>query len=744
MPDFRRALARVVWLALFALCAPVAQADLEDDLGRSEVRIWAAPFEIASGRTLDELALVERLQRLGYERVSEAPDDPGEFFWGFDAFRIHRRSYRHDGRVAPAERIDLALDRDTTRVMGRLDERDGESRIEPLRDAFLEPEVLAESLTGRRAPRLPVDLDRLPERVWRPLLAAEDARFFDHVGVDGRSIARAMLVNLRAGEVVQGGSTITQQLVKNRDLTPERSLGRKVSEAVRSLMLEASYDKEEILESYLDHVYLGHVDGVAIHGYGRAARTYFSKRARELTLLEAATLAAMVQGPNRLDPVSHPERVRKRRDWVLSRLAELEWVPVEEIERLRGRPVRTKLSSPPRRDARHFLSWIAASAERELGERLEDGRGIVVETTLDAWLQERVEAHVGAHLARYRRVGLSGAAVVLDQRDGGVLAYVGGDPRDEGDAFDRARAARRQIGSTVKPLLLLEAFEECGNRDQLHQATLVADEPLTVDLSPGSWTPRNNDGRFRGVVEVRRALRHSYNVPFARIGLHCGLDEAARLLRELGLDPPAPPPPAITLGAVEASPVELAQAYTVFGGLGRGVDARAYERIEKPSGGRLVRAPRDSWRVVHRSTAYVVDALLADVVARGTGRGAALDGLRVVGKTGTTPRDAWFAGRADGVVVVVWFGVDEGRRLGLTASSAAAPLWRRIAADAAPSKPRFELKRPSSVVDRTIEPGSGRRAKWIFGSGEERLFRWVAQPPKDRWIRDDDPVPVVR
>lgn len=739
-------------LALAAL--PAIAQRLEDDLGRTESRVWSEAYPVPAGRTIDQAALVERLERLGYARVHEQPEWPGQYFWGHEVFWIYRRGFRHGGRWYEPELLGLQLERATGRILGGLDPA-GLAR--PLRDERerLEPELLAESLDEPRAPRLPIRIGELPEHAWRAVLAAEDARFFEHPGVDSRAVARALLANVRAGEIAQGGSTITQQLIKNRDLTPRRSLGRKVSEAVRALALEAEYDKREILEAYLNHVYMGHDEGFALHGLGTAARSYFSVHPRSLDLAQAATLAAMIQGPNRLNPERHPERARERRDRVLGRMEELGWASPTEVAAARRRPVRVDRTPPPPPPAQEFRDWVAALAAEGAGGRLDQGRGVVAETTLDPYLQARAEETVANHLDRLRRsypllrrVGLSAALVALDARTGAVLAYVGGDPEDRRDQLDRARLARRQVGSTIKPLVLLEAFEDCGSRAPLHPATRVADEPLELDLSGSrTWRPENYDGRFHGIVDVREALRESYNVPFVRIARHCGFAEVAARIERAGLSVPDDLPPAFVLGAIEASPLELVEAYTLFAAEGRRLRPYGVRRLAKPSGRQLERWRRDRDKVVRPATAYIVRDLMLDAVEAGTGQPADLQRLNAAGKTGTSSgaRDAWFVGQAGSVVTVAWIGLDRDGRLGLTGAQAAAPLWRRFMAEAAPARTAHAVDRPWGVVTKEVDPATGLRLSGLSRrGGHDELFRRGHVPPKDRLLRRDDPARVIR
>ncbi|HRC84922.1 MAG TPA: transglycosylase domain-containing protein, partial [Thermoanaerobaculia bacterium] len=650
--------ARCVISCLLLGLAAAARADepsansLEQDFGRSEVRVFASPFELPRGATLAQARVLERLARLGYHTAQgHSPQSPGEFAQSQGELWIFRRTHWRDGAWQPAARVGVRLGA-KGRILGP-----ATAPGEPAREEmpYLEGELLAESLSGDRAPRLPIHLADLPERVWRPLLAIEDSRFFDHPGVDYRAIARAVLANLLRGGVVQGGSTLTQQLVKMRDLTPKRTLGRKVSEAVRAVVLEAEHDKKEILESYLNHVYYGHVGGLAVHGIGAAARAYFSKEARTLSLAEAALLAGIIQSPNRLAPDRHPAEALARRNVVLERLAKLSWASAGEVAAARQSPLGLKLSPPEAGGGQAFLGWLNEIAQREVGGRLEKGRGVVMETTLDPLAQQALEAAAATqldHLRKaYRRLGrqpLSAAAVILEAGSGRVLAYLGGDPRQSRGGFDRARSAHRQPGSTVKPLVLLEAFERCGERGPVFPSTRVLDRALELRLPDSGqvWKPANNDGRFRGTVTLRQALEASLNVPFVRLARWCGFSATAERLREAGLTLPEPVPPAFSLGAVETTPLELAQAYTVFGRLGRVSEPRPLTRISNSEGWALARFKAKDHRVASAATAWLVRDLMRDAVEEGSGRAAAIPGVVIAGKTGTSSerRDAWFAG----------------------------------------------------------------------------------------------------
>jgi penicillin-binding protein 1B len=666
-------------------------------------------------------------------------------------FWIHRRAAHARGADRPALLLGLELDPRSGRIVARRSESGARRPLDE--DAWIEPEILAESLAGDRAVRLPIDLDALPEAVWRAVLAAEDARFFSHPGVDARAVARAALRNLRAGRVAEGGSTITQQLIKTRDLTPKRSLGRKASEAMRALALEAEHDKREILQAYLNTVYLGHSGGLAVHGIGAAARAWFSKPAANLSLAEAAALAGMIQAPNRLTPTDHAAALRPRRDWVLGRMAELGWATAGEVERARQQPVLARPTPPGDRTPRHLVQWVARHLEIEASWRSERGWGFLVETTVDPWLQDLAADAVGDGLAALRRAyprlraeRLQAALVALDARSGAVLAYVGGDPAAAPGAagVDRVRALR-QPGSVVKPFVVLEALDRCGRRAPLTASSRIADRPLTIETATGPWRPENFDDRFLGTVLLREAIAESRNVPAVRIARWCGFEATAETFARLGLDLPESPPPSFVLGAVEASPLAIARAYTVLATPGRVFEPFAVARVETSAGRGVDREGADDRRAASREAAYIVRDLLRTAVAEGTATGGALRGSDVAAKTGSSSllRDAWFAGHAGSVVAVVWVGLDGGGRVGLTGAQAAAPLWRAFMTGAVPARAPYDVERPRDIEERWVETGTGLLVAPGRAGARPELYRRGTLPDHRRWWRVDRPLPPI-
>lgn len=744
----RRYVAAAALLSLFFAAPPAGSFDLEHELGRNDVRILSGRATVPIGRTVVESRWLQRLESRGYRRVHEKPTAAGEYFFGHQTFWVFRQPFTIGGKDFPSALWGFALDR-----KGKISHAIADDRTPLPQDlVFLEPVLLSESLDADRALRTPLDISTVPEHVWRAVLAIEDHRFFEHRGVDGKAIARALLKNLKKGGVREGGSTITQQLVKNRDLSPKRSLGRKASEAVRALALEGEYSKEEILQAYLNNVYMGHVNGLGVYGFGSAAEVYFSRSVEDLDLAQAAALAALIQAPNRMHPARHPDRLLERRNIVLDRLSELGWIAHEQARSARGTPLGIRSSEPVGPIASALIRWTRELYHEEAPRRSRRGRGAVVESTLDPLLQRHAMSCVGQGLARLRRhhrierdSKLQAALVALDVVNGNILAYVASDPSNP-DSFDRVRTTRRQPGSLLKPLLLLEAFQACGAQSPLHPATRVADTRLTMSLPSGPWSPQNPDGRFREAVEIRDALTQSLNIPFVRIARHCGFDRMAARVRSAGIDVAADPPPAFVLGAVEASPLQILRAFTVFATPGDTTRPRPVTRISRPSGRGIERFGIKHDRVTGGGSAYLVNWLLHRATLEGTAQGVRIEGIDVAAKTGTSSggRDAWLVGMAGSVMAVVWVGHDDNLPLGLSGAASAGPIWRQFMEVAALARPDRDVPRPKKIREAYVDRKRGLRVRSGKNDARLCLFRKGTLPRKDRPILRDRPEAVIK
>jgi len=533
-----------------------------------------------------------------------------------------------------------------------------------------------------------VRLEELAPHLVKAVLAIEDHRFYEHFGVDPRGLLRAAWQNLRAGEVVAGGSTITQQLAKNLFLTPERSLRRKLQELALALWLEARLSKNEILTLYLNRVYLG----AGAYGVEAAARRYFGKSATQVTLAEASMLAGLLKAPSALAPTRDLEAARGRAAIVLERMAELGWITREQALAARARPA--VLAPETQTDlAGHFLDWVLDDLTEHLGKH---GRDLVVRTTLDRRLQLAAERALRAALAREGAVrGVEEGAIVVLDASGAVRAMVGGESYRT-SRLNRAANARRQPGSAFKPFLYLAALERGWTPE-----SPIEDRPIAI----GDWRPENIDGRYRGRVSLIDAFALSLNSAAVRLIRDVGPEAVVATARRLGVAAPLPAVPSLALGTAEVSLVELTGAYLPFATGGVRPTIHAVREVADDRGRVLYRFTGSSRRVIEPSTAATMQRLLAAVVERGTGRAARLDDRLVIGKSGTTQnyRDAWFVAAAGELVVGVWVGNDDGRPMqGVTGGTLPAKIAREVLRAVPPTAP------PAPALARAASPASGR------------------------------------
>lgn len=508
----------------------------------------------------------------------------------------------------------------------------------------------------------PADLDALPDYVPAAFIAIEDRRFYRHPGFDPIGMMRAMATNVRAGRVVQGGSTLTQQLAKNLFLTPDQNLRRKVQELMLAVWLEMKFSKKEILALYLNRVYFG----AGAYGIEAASQRYFDKSAKNLTVGEAALLAGLLKAPSRYSPVSESERAAARATVVLNEMEEAGVITAAQREQAVTQPVIVSRTLATQH-AQYFIDWLDKSIRSLVGEPTED---MVVETTLDLTLQTAAERSVRRILDRDAGKGVQQAALVALDGDGRVRAMIGGSSYADSQ-FNRAVDAKRQAGSAFKPFVYLAAVE-AGYTPQ----TPVVDQPITI----GNWSPRNYSGTFSGNMTLAQAVAQSTNTVAAYVADQVGRDSVARAARRLGIESRIGLEPAMALGAVEVSPIEMATAYDAFANGGRRVDAYGISRIRTPQG-RVIyqRQTGQSGQAINNPSLYYMNQMLRGVVTSGSGRSAAISGRDLAGKTGTTSdyKDAWFVGYTGGFVTAVWVGKDDNTAMrGVTGGSSPAAIWK--------------------------------------------------------------------
>ncbi|MBP7148311.1 MAG: transglycosylase domain-containing protein [Acidobacteria bacterium] len=688
----------------FALAGSGARAvrALREDAGDAPIEVLAAPRVLRAGDAVDLRQVQRELASLGYRERSRPPREPGEYRVRGGTLEVYGRLHEAPGgrQAARFARVSAAAGR-VESVRDASGRRLASFALEPVRLGVFRGAVLQE--------RRWLPLDRFPERLVQSVLAAEDERFLRHRGVDFRAMLRAAWSDLTGSGPLQGASTITQQVIKQRVVGAERTLLRKLREAVLARYVEGRVGKDRILEIYLNEVYLGQRGPVSVVGMPAGALHYFGRDVRELRLEEAALLAGIIASPGRFSPRAHPEQARARRDWVLGRMALLGYIDRAEADAAAARPLELAPVAGPIDPAGDVLDAVQRELERRDAAPRPGTRPWFVHTSIDVAVQDAAREALEQTLRELEsavpsRRPLEGAVVAVDHRRGQIVALVGGRAGLRG-GLNRALDAHRQPGSAFKPFAALAAFAEGG----LLPSSMLQDEPLVVRMARGTWEPHNYDELYRGPVSIRQALEQSLNVPFARLALDVGPGPIAEWARRAGFEGQLPRQPSLALGTAEATPLEMATAYATLGALG----VRRDPTLVRALGGTdLELAPAGADGIaLPAADAWLVLDCLAGVVPAGTGRALApaVRGVRVAAKTGTTQngRDAWFALVTGRMAVVAWVGRDDSGPADLTGAGAALPVVRGLLERAghlvlAPLPPP-----PPDVVEVEIDPATG-------------------------------------
>ena len=678
-------------------------------------RIYARPLELHAGLRVPLEAVVQELKELGYREVPRETEYGWYVRTGEGLEIVTRPFVFWDGLQAP-KRVRVSFD--GARVSGVRDAQGKEAAL-----ARLEPIAIGGIYPAGNEDRVLVRISEVPKHFVQALIAVEDRHYFTHHGFDLRGVARAVL-SLFSGKV-QGGSTLTQQLVKNFFLTSERTLQRKATELVMAVLLELHYDKNDILETYLNEIYLGQDRDRAIHGVGLAAQFYFGKEVRHLTIAESALLVGMVKGPAYYDPHRQPKRAIERRNLVLRETKDQGFITLEQYSAARasGLSVNPKPSmgtSP----YPAFVQLVHRQLRRDYDEKDLRSEGLRIFTTLDPRVQQAAEAALSKRLAqfdkekRFGEPGLEGAVVVTDPQSGEVQALVAGrDPRFRG--YNRALDAVRPVGSLLKPAIYLTALSDPSRYTLL---TPVDDGPFTwKSRGAEDWKPANYDKQFHGSVPLRTALAQSYNVAAARLGTELGVEKVLGNVRRLGVDRPMQPFASSLLGAVDFSPADVAQMYQTIATGGFRTPLRAIREVTTQEGSPLKRYALAVEQAFAPEPMFLLAAAMQDVVREGTGQSLKNwlpPELAIAGKTGTTDeqRDAWFAGFTGDRLGVVWVGYDDNRAARLSGASAALPIWGEMMAALDPEP--LELPKPEGVELVAIDLETGMRGSGCPGSVE--------------------------
>jgi len=690
-------------------------------------QVYATPLELYPGRRIAIDDLVAELRRLGY-RESDTLDRPGRYRRRAGTLDVVTRAFRYGTEDEPSRRVSIAF-------AGATIDRVLDAAGNPLPLLRLDPLMIGSIFPAHGEDRLILEPDEVPPLLLDALKAIEDRRFEEHHGIDLKAVLRAALVNLRAGEIRQGASTLTQQLVRSYFLTNARTWERKLREAVMAVALELHYDKAELLHAYVNEVYLAQDGARAVHGFGLGSQFYFGKPLGELELHELALLVAQVRGPAYYNPQRHPERALARRNLILEQLASLGIVSPEAAEAAAARDL--DVLPYAGRNASYyaaFLDLVRRQLSTEYPRDELERRGLKVLTTLDPAVQAAAEEAVIAELETIEasRDGvpeLEAAVVVTSPHNAEVLALVGS--RKSGyDGFNRALDARRQIGSLIKPAVYLAALES----GRYNLATIVDDAPIEIRLEDGrTWLPKNFDERARGEIPLVRALSESLNMATVRVGVDVGVESVADVLARLGLDARPRPYPSLLLGALDLTPYEVAQVYNSLANGGFRAPLKAVRAVVSEDGERVQRYPLEIMTAADSADVYALNRALVQVMEHGTGASAKrrlVADVTVAGKTGTSDdlRDSWFAGFGGDRLVVAWVGNDANQPTGLTGATGAARIWSRVmnsidtASYTVPPPPGTELAWIDFDTGLSTEPECPRAIEVPIPSGEAPPF----------------------
>jgi len=638
-------------------------------------RVYARPLSLYNGKLISKEGLLVELKAAGYRQKPRA-SEPGSYSVSGHSFDINRRAFMFDDGSKPAARFHLQL---SAGVIHALSDVSGSEDPGLVR---LDPAEIASIYPLHDEDRTLVALQDVPELLLTGLQAVEDRQFKHHHGVALRSIARALVANVKAGRTVQGGSTLTQQLVKNYFLSSERTLVRKANEAIMAVLLEWHYDKAQILEAYINEIYLGQQGKHAIHGFGRASEFYFDRSLQDLEPQQIALLVAMVRGASLYNPRRNPQRALQRRNQVLDIFDTTGLMSGNEVKTTKTRPL--GVTDKPRSGGSRypaFLDLTRRQLRRDYRASDLSSEGLRIFTTLAPSEQEYAQQAVSRGLDELQQRGLpadlQAALVLADVASGEVRALVG-DRVAGRNGFNRALDARRQIGSVIKPLVYLLALEYV---DDYNLITLVKDEPVSLRQPDGSlWSPANYDHKSHGELPLMDALIHSYNQATVQVGLNVGVANLIRKIKQLGVAAEIPTVPATLLGAVELTPIEVTQMYQSLAAGGYSVPLRSVTAVLTPHGDLLNRYPLRLMPLDHRDAVALLNFALTQVVEQGTARnlrGLLGNDTLIAGKTGTTNerRDSWFVGYTRDRVAVSWVGRDDNRPAGVTGGNAAMRVW---------------------------------------------------------------------
>ncbi|MFQ5849425.1 MAG: PBP1A family penicillin-binding protein [Candidatus Binatia bacterium] len=688
----------------------VVAAKFENRKWKFPSKIYSHTFLIYPGKTLRLEDLEAKLLRLNYREVGSKPRSRGEyrFLKKEGLVEIYLHNFQYPLGQFKGFPVRLILRANTVAKIQHMETGNEIFSLE------LEPELVTGFYDRIWEERRLVTLAEVPRLLVRAILAIEDERFYHHRGVDPVAVLRAFLANMRSGGIVQGGSTLTQQLMKNFFLGSERTLERKIKEGLMALVAEWRYSKDEILQNYLNEIYLGQKGAQGIFGVWEASQFYFSKELSELSVGELALIAGLIKAPNRYSPYRSVEVAMHRRNLVLARMFEEGFITRSQYDRALREVIQPRELVKVANDAPFYVDYLRKELAENYSLQVLRAEGLRIFTSLDLRLQRIAERALVEGLKQLeetyphlreaaREDRLEGAIVVIKPQTGEIKAMVGG--RDyQKSQFNRVFQARRQPGSVFKPFVYLAALiygsKEGGK--EFNPATLVEDSPFTWSYEEKEWKPENYKEKYYGIVTFRQALENSLNSATARIASEVGIRNVRDIAYRLGIQSPLPLLPSLVLGAVEVTPLEVARAFSTLANNGVRTNPLAVKQVMNQQGDVLEKRDVRVKKVIAPRVAFMMNHLLKGVLDRGTGRGARRRGFNrpAAGKTGTTndTRDAWFAGYTPDLLAVVWVGFDQQSELGLSGAQAALPIWTEFMKQATAGSPVTDFKRPPGMV----------------------------------------------
>jgi len=682
-------------------------------------RRWSIPSKVYSdttilypGQKINRALFNEKLRRLGYRKVVHKPVNKGELIRSASFVQLYLHDFTVPSRSKEGIPVQIIFDENRIESITNLNS----DQLLPILE--LEPEELGLFFGPQRERRQLVSIDQIPKQLIYAVLAAEDRRFYTHKGLDPKGIFRAIYTNLRHASIRQGGSTITQQLAKNYFLTSKRTFIRKLKELFMSITIEVMYEKNEILEIYLNEIYLGQKTSEAINGIGEASSFYFGKPVSNLSLIEAATLAGLIRGPNHYSPYIDKDRCQKRRNMVLNAMYEQGWISDEELKMALPLPVEAVGYASYGKKAPYFMDYLSEQLTMLYSPQDLSSLGLSIYTTLDTQVQMAAENALKRGLDSLEKANpelnrtdpqkqLQGAVIVMQPKTGYVLAMVGG-RNYSASQFNRITQARRQPGSAFKPFVYLSGL------DKFTPASILSNESKIYEIDGKEWIPQNYTPMTEKLVLMRNALARSINLATVDLAMQVGIDQIISTAGKFGFSTPLKPYPSIALGSFEVIPLELARAYCPFAADGVLSYPLALKEVLDENGIVMERRHMSIKQVTTPEKAFIMSSLLQSVVENGTANSLKEMGIAfpVAAKTGTTNdyRDAWFVGYTPDILALIWVGFDDGTSIHASGSKAALPIWAGLM-NALPqyvSGGWFRI--PTGVVKRVVCSESGQLA----------------------------------